>query len=53
MTIEALKLPESKSKTSITADYLNGTREVVVPPKRRKGSGKQLTVHNATAPQGT
>ncbi|MEH3104386.1 MAG: excinuclease ABC subunit UvrA [Sphingomonas phyllosphaerae] len=38
-----------KSKTSVTADYLNGTREVAVPAKRRKGSGKKLTVHNATA----
>ena len=38
-----------KSKTSITADYLNGTREVPVPAKRRKGTGKALTVHNATA----
>ena len=34
---------------SITADYLNGTREVPVPAKRRKGTGKKLTVHNATA----
>ena len=38
-----------KSKTSITADYLNGTREVPVPKVRRKGNGKKLTVHNATA----
>ncbi|WP_293875201.1 MULTISPECIES: excinuclease ABC subunit UvrA [unclassified Sphingomonas] len=38
-----------KSKTSITADYLNGTREVPVPATRRKGNGKQLTVHNARA----
>lgn len=38
-----------KSKTSVTADYLNGTRAVAVPAKRRKGSGKKLTVHNATA----
>ena len=38
-----------KSKGSITADYLNGTREVPVPAKRRKGNGKKLTVHNATA----
>ena len=38
-----------KSKTSITADYLNGVREVPLPAKRRKGSGKKLTVHNATA----
>ncbi|WP_294303188.1 excinuclease ABC subunit UvrA [uncultured Sphingomonas sp.] len=38
-----------KSKTSVTADYLNGTREVPVPAKRRKGNGKKLTVQNATA----
>jgi excinuclease ABC subunit A len=37
------------SKDSITADYLNGTRQVPVPATRRKGSGKKLTVHNATA----
>ncbi len=37
------------TKGSITADYLNGTREVEVPARRRKGSGKKLTVHNATA----
>ncbi|WP_034160692.1 excinuclease ABC subunit UvrA [Sphingomonas sp. ERG5] len=37
------------TKGSITADYLNGTREVPVPAKRRKGNGKKLTVHNATA----
>ncbi|WP_315760673.1 excinuclease ABC subunit UvrA [Sphingomonas sp. Y38-1Y] len=34
---------------SVTADYLNGTREVAVPPVRRKGNKKKLTVHNATA----
>uniref|UniRef100_UPI00292E0A60 hypothetical protein n=1 Tax=Clavibacter michiganensis TaxID=28447 RepID=UPI00292E0A60 len=38
-----------KSKTSITADYLNGTRQVPVPTQRRKGNGKKLTVHNARA----
>ncbi|HXH15526.1 MAG TPA: excinuclease ABC subunit UvrA [Sphingomonas sp.] len=38
-----------KAKGSITADYLNGTREVPVPTTRRKGNGKKLTVHNATA----
>ncbi|GAA0314076.1 excinuclease ABC subunit UvrA [Sphingomonas oligophenolica] len=37
------------SKGSITADYLNGTREVPLPDQRRKGNGKKLTVHNATA----
>ena len=34
---------------SLTADYLNGTREIAVPVKRRKGSGKKLTVANARA----
>ncbi len=38
-----------KSKASITADYLTGRRSVPLPAKRRKGTGKQLTVHNATA----
>jgi len=37
------------TKGSITADYLNGTREVPLPAKRRKGNGKKITVHNATA----
>src|SRR3546814_4414762 len=37
------------SDLSITADYLNGTREVPVPAHRRKGSGKKLTVRGATA----
>jgi excinuclease ABC subunit A len=34
---------------SLTADYLNGTRQIEVPAKRRKGSGKKLTVSNARA----
>ena len=34
---------------SLTADYLNGTREIAVPKKRRKGTGKKVTVHNARA----
>ena len=38
-----------RSRTSITADYLNGTREVPLPPRRRKGTGKKLTVTNARA----
>ncbi|MGN6818312.1 MAG: excinuclease ABC subunit UvrA, partial [Sphingomonas sp.] len=43
-------LPELLAHTdSVTADYLNGTREVPVPMVRRSGTGKQLTVHNATA----
>ena len=38
-----------RSRGSLTADYLNGTREVLVPAQRRRGTGKKLTVHNATA----
>ncbi len=38
-----------KTKGSLTADYLNGTRRIEVPAKRRKGTGKKLTVHNARA----
>ncbi|WP_066800772.1 excinuclease ABC subunit UvrA [Sphingomonas soli] len=37
------------SPDSITADYLAGRRMVPLPAKRRKGNGKKLTVHNATA----
>src|SRR6476659_4704690 len=36
-------------KKSITADYLSGRREIPLKPTRRKGSGKQVTVHGATA----
>jgi excinuclease ABC subunit A len=35
--------------TSITADYLSGRREIPLLPTRRKGSGKHVTVHGATA----
>lgn len=38
-----------KSKNSLTAAYLNGTREIAVPPKRRKGNGKKIVVHGAKA----
>ena len=38
-----------KSRKSLTAAYLNGTREIEIPAKRRKGNGKKLTVHGATA----
>jgi excinuclease ABC subunit A len=34
---------------SLTADYLTGRREIPVPAKRRKGSGKKLTVKGASA----
>ncbi|WP_327753396.1 excinuclease ABC subunit UvrA [Sphingobium sp. SJ10-10] len=36
-------------RDSLTADYLNGTRRIEVPTRRRKGTGKKLTVHNARA----
>ncbi len=38
-----------KSKNSLTAAYLNGTRQIEVPATRRKGNGHQLTVHGARA----
>ena len=34
---------------SVTGDYLSGRRTVPVPPKRRKGNGKKLTVKGARA----
>ena len=33
----------------LTADYLSGRRAIPLPAKRRKGSGKKLTVNGATA----
>lgn len=36
-----------ETKGSITADYLSGRRKIEVPKKRRKGTGKKLTVHGA------
>ncbi|WP_299324063.1 excinuclease ABC subunit UvrA [Parasphingopyxis sp.] len=38
-----------RSKKSLTADYLNGRKEIAVPAKRRKGTGKKLTLKGATA----
>ncbi len=37
------------NENSLTGDYLAGRRAVPLPAKRRKGSGKKLTVHNARA----
>ena len=37
------------ARESLTADYLTGRRRIKVPGKRRKGSGKKLTVKGATA----
>ena len=36
-------------EASLTADYLSGRRSIPLPAKRRKGNGKKLTVHGATA----
>ena len=33
---------------TLTADYLNGTKEIEVPKERRKGNGKSLTLTGAT-----
>jgi excinuclease ABC subunit A len=38
-----------KSKTSLTAAYLNGTKEVPVPSEQRKGNGKTLSIKGARA----
>jgi len=38
-----------KSKKSLTADYLNGTRRIQVPTKRRKGNGLNLMLKGARA----
>ncbi|WP_156840235.1 excinuclease ABC subunit UvrA [Novosphingobium aquimarinum] len=38
-----------KSKRSLTAAYLNGTRAIEVPKTRRKGNGHKITVENARA----
>jgi len=39
---------ELLQKNSLTADYLNHKREIEVPGKRRKGSGKKLVIKGAT-----
>src|SRR5688572_7365170 len=37
------------NENSLTADYLTGRRAVPIPAARRKGSGRKLTIHGATA----
>ena len=39
----------SRCETSLTADYLTGRRAVPIPAQRRKGTGRKLTLHGATA----
>ncbi len=34
---------------SLTGQYLTGARRIEVPPRRRKGNGHEVTVHNARA----
>ncbi|HEV2818421.1 MAG TPA: excinuclease ABC subunit UvrA [Allosphingosinicella sp.] len=36
-------------EASLTADYLSGRRSVPIPATRRKGTGRKLTLHGATA----
>ena len=33
---------------TLTADYLNNKRKIVIPEKRRKGNGKNLVLHKAS-----
>ena len=41
--------PEEMLKThTLTADYLNGSREIAIPEKRRKGNGKFIEIKGAT-----
>jgi excinuclease ABC subunit A len=37
-----------KQHDTITASYLNGTKEIEVPAKRRKGNGKNIVLKGAT-----
>jgi len=39
---------EIRSHHTLTADYLNGTKEISIPKKRRKGNGKNLILKGAT-----
>lgn len=39
---------EIKTHNTITANYLNGTMEIEVPQKRRKGNGKKIKLTGAT-----
>ncbi|MFK5880017.1 MAG: excinuclease ABC subunit UvrA [Flavobacteriaceae bacterium] len=37
-----------KSHKTLTADYLNGTKEIAIPKKRRKGNGKKIVLKGAS-----
>lgn len=48
-TVVAEGTPQEILKSdSLTAAYLNGTKEVKIPEKRREGNGKTLSLHGAT-----
>ncbi len=44
----AASLPQSSRPGSLTAEYLCGRRKIGVPPERRKGNGKFITLRGAT-----
>ena len=39
---------ELKQHDTLTADYLNGKKEILIPKKRRKGNGKKITLTGAS-----
>lgn len=39
---------EMLKKNTLTSNYLNGKLEIAIPEKRRKGSGKSLTIEGAS-----
>ncbi len=39
---------ELKQHNTLTADYLNGKKEILIPKKRRKGNGKKITLTGVT-----
>ncbi len=46
--INACPIDELKSSNSLTAEYLTGKKQIEVPKKRRKGSGKKLSLKGAS-----
>ncbi len=47
--IDSIGTPSEIIKhNTLTADYLNGKREIAIPKKRRKGNGKKLKLSGAT-----
>lgn len=46
--VNATPASELKNSNSLTNQYLNGTRKIEIPEKRRKGNGKKLSLIGAT-----